>query len=210
MAKLEGVTLHYFIQSLQFFRMKPANLLYGRRAREPMQMSTKQQLILAEIPRLRRFARGLARDPVLADDLVQDCLERALKRLHLWQSGTNMRAWLFTILRNLYINQIRKQVRRGAETPYDETLDTAGSTGPNQEQSLAVRDMKLALAQLPDEQRETLLLVGLEGMSYKETAEIQGVPVGTVMSRLSRGRAALRQLMETGKTGEKPKLRRVK
>lgn len=173
-------------------------------------MSAKQQLILAEIPRLRRFARGLARDPVLADDLVQDCLERALKRVHLWQSGTNMRAWLFTILRNLYLNQIRKQARRGMEMPYDEILDTAGAMGPSQEQSLAVRDMKQALAQLPTEQRETLLLVGLEGMSYKETAEIQGVPVGTVMSRLSRGREALRQLMETGKNGNKTKLRRVK
>ena len=176
-----------------------------------MPMSAKRQLIIAEIPRLRRFARGLARDPVLADDLVQDCLERALQRVHLWQSGTNMRAWLFTILRNLYINQIRKQTRRGVETPYDEMLDSAGSTGPNQEQSLAVRDMKQALAQLPEDQRETLLLVGLEGMSYKETAEIQGVPVGTVMSRLSRGRQALRHLMEVGTTAPKnSRLRRVK
>jgi len=173
-------------------------------------MSAKRQLIIEEIPRLRRFARGLVRDPVLADDLVQDCLERALKRMHLWQSGSNMRAWLFTILRNLYINQIRKQARRGVDMPYDETLDTAGSTAPGQEHSLAVRDMKQALACLPDEQRETLLLVGLEGMSYKETAEIQGVPVGTVMSRLSRGRGALRLMMETGKTGKKPNLRRVK
>jgi RNA polymerase sigma-70 factor (ECF subfamily) len=177
-------------------------------------MSPKRQLIIEEIPRLRRFARGLVRDPVLADDLVQDCLERALMRMHLWQSGTSMRAWLFTILRNLYINQIRKQMRRGIETPYDEMLDAAGATGPNQEQSLAVRDMKQALAQLPEDQRETLLLVGLEGMSYKETAEIQSVPVGTVMSRLSRGRQALRHLMEAGTTGKppakNPRLRRVK
>ena len=173
-------------------------------------MSFKRQQIVSEIPRLRRFARALAGDVVLADDLVQDCLERALSRQQQWQVGSNMRAWLFTILRNLYINQLRQNKRRGPELPYDETLDFAGSSAPNQEQNLALRDLKLALARLPNEQREVLLLVGLEGMSYKETSEILAIPVGTVMSRLSRGRESLRQSMETGETAIPPRLRRVK
>lgn len=170
----------------------------------------KRQAIIAEIPRLRRFARGLVRDSVAADDLVQDCLERALGRLHLWHRNTNMRAWLFTILRNLYLNQLRDLARRPGEISYEEHHDISERTLPVQEIELSVRDIGHALDKLPDLHKEVILLIGLEGMSYKETADIVGAPVGTVMSRLARGRKALRSLMETGYLGDKPPLRRVK
>lgn len=173
-------------------------------------MADKRQLILAEIPKLRRFARSLAGDPALADDLVQDCLERALSRLDQWQQGTNIRAWLYTILRNIHLNQLRYTSRRPAELPFDEAGENVMGTAPSQNQRLIVRDMGQALDKLPLEQREVILLVGLEDMSYKETSEILGVPVGTIMSRLSRGREALRRLMD-GQTQDRPTtLRRVK
>jgi len=170
----------------------------------------KQQAVVAEIPKLRRFARALVGNAATADDLVQDCLERALGRLHLWQEKTNMRAWLFTILRNLHINQIRHSARRPAETPFDDLNELPNGTAPAQGQQLMIRDLGQALEKLPDQQREVILLVGLENMSYKETADILDVPVGTVMSRLSRGRETLRVLMDNGDQGDKPPLRRVK
>lgn len=168
----------------------------------------KRDQIIAEIPRLRRFARALTGEAAAADDLVQDCLLRALGRLNLWRSGTNMRAWLFTILRNLYANQRRRSARRPAEVPIDETREL--SSPPTQGQALALHDLSAALSRLPVEQREVVLLIGLEELSYKETAQILAVPVGTVMSRLSRGREALRILMDDGGLDKKPSLRRVK
>lgn len=170
----------------------------------------KRDTVIAEIPRLRRFARALVGDPAAADDLVQDCLERALGRLHLWRAGTNMRAWLFTILRNLHFNQMRQSARRPASSPLVGDHDPALGVGPSQEQGLAVSDLGQALELLPAEQREIILLIGLEGMSYKQTAKILDVPVGTVMSRLSRGREALRSLLDGGGHDIKPSLRRVK
>jgi len=170
----------------------------------------RRQVIIAEIPRLRRFARALAGDSVAADDLVQDCLERALGRLHLFRDKTNIRAWLFTILRNLFLNQRRGIARRPQEVPLDENQQPSGEAVANQGQGLAIRDLERALSSLPDPQREVILLIGLEGMSYKETAKILGVPVGTVMSRLSRGRETLRRLMEGESGGGKVTLRRVK
>jgi len=170
----------------------------------------KRQAVIDEIPKLRRFARALCGDRVLADDLVQDCLERALARLQSWRENTNMRAWLFTILRNLYINQLRSSARRPNETSFDESQEMMASTAPTQGQRLLVRDLGAALQLLPGQHREVILLVGLEGMNYKQTAEILGVPVGTVMSRLSRGRETLRGLMDNGHEGGKPSLRRVK
>jgi RNA polymerase sigma-70 factor (ECF subfamily) len=168
----------------------------------------KRDAIIAEIPRLRRFARALVGDPSDADDLVQDCLLRALGRLSFWRQGTNMRAWLFTILRNLHKNQLRQSSRRPAEVPIDETPGV--SSPPAQEQRLALRDLSEAMAGLPETQREVVLLIGLEGMSYKETARILDVPLGTVMSRLSRGREALRAMMHDGGLDDKPSLRSVK
>lgn len=150
--------------------------------------------IEAEIPRLRRYARALTRDVASADDLVQDCLTRALGKLHLWQEGTDLRAWLFTILHNQFVNQVRRAVREGAAVGLSET-EPLLTRAPHQGRSLELRDLERALTKLPDEQRVVILLVGLEGMRYEEVAEVLGVPVGTVRSRLSRGREALRRLI---------------
>lgn len=150
--------------------------------------------IEAEIPRLRRYARALARDAAAADDLVQDCLTRALGKIHLWQKGTDLRAWLFTILHNQYVNQVRRAVREGAAVGLSET-EPMLTRGPQQGRRLELRDLERAIAKLPEEQRSVILLVGLEGMRYEEVAELLGVPVGTIRSRLSRGREALRRLV---------------
>jgi RNA polymerase sigma-70 factor (ECF subfamily) len=150
--------------------------------------------IEAEIPRLRRYARALARDVAAADDLVQDCLTRALGKIHLWQEGTDLRAWLFTILHNQYVNQVRRAVREGAAVGLSET-EPMLTRAPHQGKRLELRDLERAIAKLPEEQRSVILLVGLEGMRYEEVADVLGVPVGTIRSRLSRGREALRRLM---------------
>jgi RNA polymerase sigma-70 factor (ECF subfamily) len=149
--------------------------------------------IETEIPRLRRYARALTRDVVSADDLVQDCLTRALGKLHLWQQGSDLRAWLFTILHNQYVNHIRRAVREGAAVTLNET-EPMLSRAPQQGKRLELRDLERAIAQLPEEQRSVILLVGLEGMRYEEVAAVLDVPVGTIRSRLSRGREALRKL----------------
>lgn len=157
-------------------------------------MAEIHRSIEAEIPRLRRYARALARDMAAADDLVQDCLTRALGKLHLWQEGTDLRAWLFTILHNQYVNQVRRSVREGAAVGLSET-EPLLTRAPHQGNSLELRDLERAMAKLPEEQRAVILLVGLEGLRYEEVAEVLGVPVGTVRSRLSRGRESLRRLM---------------
>jgi len=168
----------------------------------------RRQAIVEQIPHLRRYARALGRDAGKADDLVQDCLERALSRFHLFRPDTNLRSWLFTILHNLHVNQARRAGRR----PDDAALPDGGSemAGPashGPDRALPVRDLGRALERLTDEQREVVLLIGLEEMSYKEAADVLGVPLGTVMSRLARGRERLRQLMDNG---DAPILRRVK
>jgi RNA polymerase sigma-70 factor, ECF subfamily len=157
-------------------------------------MADLRERIEAEIPRLRRYARALTRDIVAADDLVQDCLVRSLAKLHLWKEGTDLRAWLFTILHNQYVNQVRRAVREGAAVSVSETEPSLTSAA-DQGKRLELRDLDRALARLPEEQRTVILLVGLEGMRYEAVAEVIGVPVGTVRSRLSRGREALRRLM---------------
>ena len=149
--------------------------------------------IEAEIPHLRRYARALTRDVILADDLVQDSLTRALGKLHLWQRGTDLHAWLFTILHNQYVNHVRRCVREGATIGFSDSEPLLTGT-PQQGQRLELRDLERALAKLPEEQRSAILLVGLEGMRYEEVAAILDVPVGTIRSRLSRGREALRRL----------------
>jgi RNA polymerase sigma-70 factor (ECF subfamily) len=151
------------------------------------------QKIEAEIPKLRRYARALTRDEAAADDLVQECLVRALAKQHLFQGG-NLRAWLFTVLHNQYVNQVRRAVREGAVVTISET-EPSLARGANQGSRLELRDLDRGLARLPEEQRAVILLIGLEGMSYEEAAEIVGVPVGTIRSRLSRGREMLRRLM---------------
>lgn len=146
-----------------------------------------------QIPRMRRYARALTRDVDRADDLVQDTLCRALSKLHLWQEGTDLRAWLFTILHNQYVNQVRRGVREGLELTV--AVEQTMVQPPGQEHRLELCDLDRALALLPDEQRILVLLVGLESIPYEKAAAIVGVPVGTVRSRLSRARAALRQRM---------------
>jgi RNA polymerase sigma-70 factor (ECF subfamily) len=151
--------------------------------------------IEAEIPRLRRYARALTRDTITADDLVQDCLTRALGKLHLWQEGSDLRAWLFTILHNQYVNHVRRAVREGATIGLNES-EPLLRRPPQQSKRLELRDLERAISKLPEEQRAVVLLVGLEGMRYEEVAAVLDVPVGTIRSRLSRGREALRRLTE--------------
>ena len=156
------------------------------------------QQIEAEIPRLRRYARYLRREADHADDLVQECLVRAIAKLHTWQPGTNLRAWLFVILRNCHINEIRREQRTDSldDTPTDEpSLTTPGS----QETSVALSEVRKAYLSLSEEHREVLLLVAIEGLQYEEAAVILEVPLGTVRSRLSRARQALRQALESGR-----------
>ena len=147
--------------------------------------------LIEHLPRLRRYARALTGDLNRADDLVQDTLERALAKLDLWQPGSDLRAWLFTLMHNLFVNQIR--IRRPQETAMEEALDEPVSGG--QMAALTARDIHDALAKLPEEQREVLLLVGLEQFSYAEAAQVLGVPTGTVMSRLSRARERMRHML---------------
>jgi RNA polymerase sigma-70 factor (ECF subfamily) len=152
--------------------------------------------IEAEIPRLRRFARALTHDVIAADDLVQDCLTRALGKLHLWEEGTDLRAWLFTILHNQHVNHIRRKVREGAVVGLSER-EPLLSHAAQQGRRLELRDLERAIAKLPDAQRSVILLVGLEGMRYEEVAVVLRVPVGTIRSRLSRARESLRRLTDS-------------
>lgn len=154
-------------------------------------------LLEPQIPSLRRYARALTRDVTRADDLVQDCLCRAVDKMHLWQPGTDLRAWLFTILHSQYVNGVRRAVREIPIAMIDEAADLAANREP-QLSALCIRDVQRALAKLSDEQRQVVLLITLERLSYDEAARILNVPVGTVRSRLSRGRAILRDLMEGG------------
>jgi RNA polymerase sigma-70 factor, ECF subfamily len=161
-------------------------------------MTDFDRLLEAEIPRLRRYARALTRDVTRADDLVQSCLTRAVAKQHLWQPGTDLRAWLFTILHNQHVNDVRRAVREGVGVAVEEMAPVL-TVGSNAIAVLELRDLEAAIARLPPEQRQVILLVGLEGMRYEEVALILGVPVGTVRSRLSRGRDQLRRLMDMGK-----------
>jgi len=152
------------------------------------------KMVEAEIPRLRRYARSLTRNEVTADDLVQECLVRGLAKQHLWAEGTDLGAWLFTIMHNQFVNVVRRGVREGTAVAISETAPPL-IRAPNQDRRLELRDLQRALALLPEEQRSVILLVGLEGMAYETVAEVVGIALGTVRSRLWRGREALRGLM---------------
>ena len=149
------------------------------------------QRLVDLIPRLRRYARALVSDRASADDLVQDTLERAWAKLHLYRRGTDLRAWLFTVMHNVHVNKVRSA--RATDPLEDEMPELAQRAA--QGDSLVVRDLDRAIARLPDEQRAVLLLVTLEEMSYDEVARALGIPIGTVMSRLSRAREKLRGMM---------------
>ncbi|MGD9845016.1 MAG: sigma-70 family RNA polymerase sigma factor [Variibacter sp.] len=163
-------------------------------------MSGFRQGIETSIPALRRYARALTREADVADDLVQDTLTRALRSEHLFHGG-DVRKWLYTIITNLNRNRLRALSRRPTAVPVEDH-DLAGPMMPE----VGARDIARALATLTEEQRAALLLVTLEGLSYREVAEIQAVPIGTVMSRLARARAQIKSYLD----GERPALRRIK
>ncbi len=174
--------------------------------------------IVAQIPGLRRYARALTANAWAADDLVQDTLERACSKWHLWRAGSNLRAWLFTVMHNLAISELRRATREPEHQAanLDEVAEqlVAQDTAP----ALALAlDLQTCLSRLPFDQREVLLLVTLEDMSYEEVARVVGIPVGTVMSRLSRARSRMReclspkQLAAPAETEDaSPGLRRIK
>lgn len=187
--------------------MVPGGTFLRRDRLEDVEVDETRRLIVDQIPHLRRYARALLGDPDAADDLVQDSLTRAMDRLHLWRPGTSMRAWLFSILHNQHVNAALRRARRPDRVGLEPGHDSQQATPPNQDSGPALRDLGRALAQLSEDQRQVVLLVGLEGLAYAEAAEVLDVPLGTVMSRLNRGRERLRELMEPEAA---PTIRRIK
>ena len=175
-------------------------------------MNDMASLIEPIIPALRRYARGLVRDRSTADDLVQDCLELAVGRWHQRRVDGDARAWIFAILHNLFRTSLRRMARRPLHFAIEDADEGALSVDAPQDHQLHYREVLAALAKLPEEHRSVLLLVTVEDLSYAETAKVLDVPIGTVMSRLSRARDRLSEIM----TGEArphptyPPLRRVK
>jgi len=162
--------------------------------------------IVELIPRLRRYARALAGERTAADDLVQDTLERAWSKLHLYRRGTDLRAWLFTVMHNVYVNQ-RRAARPSA--PLDDEMPEL-SQASRETDTLMLRDLDAAIRRLPPDQREVLLLVALEDMSYDEAARALEIPIGTVMSRLARAREKLRAMLSGLPPGGGKQLKIVK
>jgi RNA polymerase sigma-70 factor, ECF subfamily len=154
-------------------------------------MDDLHQLIEAAIPKLRRYAQVLLRDKESADDLVQETLLRGLDKLHLYRSGTDLRAWLFTLMHNQYVNDVRRSARQGEKVAVEQVLLVSPAS---QIANLELRDLESAIDRLPDQRRRTLLLIALDGMTYDEVARLCGVPMGTVRSRLSRAREELHQM----------------
>lgn len=171
-----------------------------RTDRENLARDQFRDHLVAAIPKLRAFALSLASHSDYADDLVQETLMKAWNHQNSFQAGTNIKAWLFTILRNEYFSQLRKRKREveDADGDYASNVMTPGG----QESQLDMADLRIALQQLPDDQREAVVLVGASGFSYQEVAQICQVPVGTVKSRVNRARNKLAVLL----SGESPKL----
>lgn len=148
------------------------------------------------LPRLRRFARGLTRHQSDADDLCQAAVERALKSRDQWQRGTRLDSWMYRITRNLWIDERRAASRRGIHAPIDDAVTQVAGEGAAEVEAGALRgDVDGAMAHLPDEQREVVILVLVEGYAYREAAELLEIPIGTVTSRLARGRETLMHLL---------------
>lgn len=148
------------------------------------------------LPRLRRFARALARDVDAADDLVQAALERALRRRETWREGTRLDSWMFTLMRNLFIDETRSRGRRARVLGGDVALSVADPSVPDLEARRLGGAVEAAVRRLPDDQREVVALVLIEGLSYREAADVLALPMGTVTSRLARARAALMNDLE--------------
>ena len=157
----------------------------------------RDMMLLVEplIPSMRRYARSLLRDTAAADDLVQDSLERAITRWHQRRPDGNAKTWMYTILHNLAVNRLRQSARRGPHLSIDAAGDAAVARPAAQESGLHQRDIAAAVARLPDDQKAVLLLISIEELSYADAAQALGVPIGTVMSRLSRARERLRREM---------------
>ncbi|MDM0103621.1 RNA polymerase sigma factor [Variovorax sp. J22R24] len=168
------------------------------------------RLLVDQIPSLRRYARALTGDRWAADDLVQDTLERACGKWRLWIAGSDLRAWLFTLMHNVFVSQVRRAPSpRPVAVDIDEVVLELRSVDSHRDQAI---DLQRCLLLLPEDQRAVLLLVALEDLTYAQVAKVLGIPAGTVMSRLSRARARLQELMDgtpspvTARTG----LRRLK
>ena len=172
----------------------------GQRVERTTLQPPERDIMLAAIPSLRAFAMSLSGNVDRADDLVQGTLMRAIANINTFQPGTNMMAWLFTILRNLFRSEFRKRRREveDADGGYADSLTSA----PQQHGRLEFKELFAALAELPLDQREPLLLVGASGFSYDEAAVICGVAVGTIKSRVNRARTLLAQLLVLDSTGE--------
>lgn len=148
--------------------------------------------MIALLPRLRRFAHALARSPADADDLCQASVERALKSRDQWQPGTRLDSWMYRIMRNLWIDETRARTRRDQTFAPEEAGANIGDDGARRaDVQLELTDLDRAMSRLPAEQREAIALVLVEGLAYKEAAAVLDVPIGTLTSRLSRGREAL-------------------
>ena len=170
----------------------------------------KHEQVVQQLPALRRYARALTGDRWAADDLLQDTLERACSKWRLWIAGTDLRAWLFTLMHNLYLNERRNALVQPAVVAIDDVANELAVPGRSLDDAM---DLDRCLQRLPAEQRAGLLLVALEDMGYQEVARVLKIPVGTVMSRLSRARARLRELMQAGADAPavaEPALRRLK
>lgn len=170
-------------------------------------MDDVRVLIANEIPHLRRYALVLTSDSAAADDLVQDCLERAIRKRHLWTRRGSLRSWLYRILYNVFANQGARRARRRRETALEATHADPPQR-PDQEDRVVLGEISRAMMRLPADQRAAIALTALEGLSYDEAASALGVPVGTLRSRLSRGRETLRRIHIAGST--RNHLRRVK
>jgi RNA polymerase sigma-70 factor (ECF subfamily) len=160
----------------------------------------RRHAVEQHIQALRRYAYVLAGNPAEADDMVQECLVKALAKVRVWREIRNVRAFLFTILHNLYVDGMRRKANGFSTVPIDSVSERELVCRPGQFAAVQLSELALAMHQLPREQRETLSLVCLEGMTYREVAAVTSVPMGTVMSRLSRGRETLRRL--TGEAGD--------
>ncbi|MBX3575748.1 MAG: sigma-70 family RNA polymerase sigma factor [Rhizobiaceae bacterium] len=161
-------------------------------------MDDRRGAVLAEIPRLRRYARALLRDRDAADDLVQDCLERALTRLDNWRTGESPRRWLFTIMHHLFVDQLRKVKRTAEVIAFSADAQPEAVEQASQVDAVATREIMDALQKISPDRRAAIVLVAVEGFSYAEAANILGVPAGTLMSRIARGRDDLRALLDGG------------
>lgn len=150
--------------------------------------------VAALLPRLQRYAARLTRDSTVADDLVQNACLRALRKWRLWQPGSDLRAWLFTLLHNQHVNDVRRSARRGPHVPLDDVEPP--SVVPRLDGGLRTRDLDRTSSRLSPEMKQVLLLVGLDGLRLDEVARVIGAPVGTVRSRLSRAREAVAEALD--------------